>query len=88
MSAWSYRDSDGRLHAVRWENGQIVGDSQAIALIQMAVDAGWVVDEVGTRANVRDWATAWLTVDRTLRYWFDTVEGPAIDTSLPPGAVR
>lgn len=88
MSAWAYRDSEGDLHAVRWENGQIVGDPQAISLIQLAIDGEWTVDDVGTKANVTQWWVAWLTVDRVLRYWFDDVTGPEIDTSTRTGSVR
>jgi hypothetical protein len=84
VNPWSYKDSNGAIHAVRWTDGQVIGDEQAVALIQVAIDTQRAVDPVGTRASLENEEVAWLTIDSTLRYWFDDVKGPAFDTVAVP----
>jgi len=84
VTPWSYRDSRGHIHAVRYTDGQVIGDEQAVALIQSAIDTRRAIDPVGTRASLEDEEVAWLTIDSTLRYWFDDVKGPGFDTVAVP----
>jgi hypothetical protein len=83
---------DGRIAAIVWDAGELVGDSWAVALVDELVKTGETVWATSTGpayiANVRDEEAAFLTILSIFDQGSTEILGqpPKIETDVPRGA--